>query len=610
MKKITLLLTLILIAFTLQLTAQSYQHNDITIDQLPISTHDSLSCSTHGTMIYEITVVNSYAGDVISIYDANGQLSFTDINITGDSVWYSQAELSSIHYNINDSYFDNIPNTVSLQGGQTTIYLHNTTDSLTITDNPISITVSNPCQYGDVTGRVYVDMNNDCIYDSLTDYALNGVAIRSYAFLDSPSSVPMYQNAAYTNVDGNYVAMMQQTYMSQYTAQISQIYQFIFPSASCTPHSYTGSSLPQIVDFSLQCPSSVNVQCYANSNGVIRPNIPFVLYPTVSNIGCSPTSGLLKLVLDNRVIYNSFLSTYPADTVIGDTLIWNYDQLTNLTNNGYWNSFISTVHLTPNSTVNIGDTLCFRLKATIVSEDANISNNDYTICLPVVNSYDPNSKEVSPAGDGVLGFIPSTTDSLTYTVRFQNLGTDFAYDVVIIDTLDANIDAGSLVIVGSSHLVTPVWLAPNVVKYMFYGINLPSATDDEAASHGAITFNGKLNSGLTGGTQIRNKAYIYFDYNTPIVTNETINTLDITTGVVEKENEISELKVFPNPVSDILTIESPLNSLIRILNIHGEVIKAFDSNETKIDVSSFPCGVYIIQVKDEKGITSGRFVKI
>ena len=162
------------------------------------------------------------------------------------------------------------------------------------------------------------------------------------------------------------------------------------------------------------------------------------------------------------------MSANPATYVNGDTLRWTYTQLTNVSNGAYWNSFFAGVRLTPISTANIGDTLCFSISTTVAGADVNVANNQNAFCMPIINSYDPNIKEVSPKGIGATGDIPPTTSNLNYTIHFQNTGTAPAYNVYVIDTLDADVDASSLKIEGASHNMTPSWLTPNVVKFYFY----------------------------------------------------------------------------------------------------------------------------------------------
>jgi hypothetical protein len=94
----------------------------------------------------------------------------------------------------------------------------------------------------------------------------------------------------------------------------------------------------------------------------------------------------------------------------------------------------------------------------------------------------------------------------------------------------------------------------------------------------------------------------------------TIISVDVipseTTGL--NVNELSDLiKIFPNPVMNILTLEITQKSIIEILNIQGQLFKTLtaEDNKTSVDVSAFPDGVYIVEVKTEKGIVVKRFVK-
>ena len=328
-------------------------------------------------------------------------------------------------------------------------------------------------------------------------------------------------------------------------------------------------------------------------------------------------SGLLKLVLDANVVYNSGLSYNPANTVIGDTLIWNYTNLTNISSGGYWNSFLSGIHLTPTAAVNIGDTLCFRVFTAVPPGDLDAANNDYTICLPVVNSYDPNFKEVSPKGVGAAGNIPLSTDELNYTIHFQNTGTATAFFVSVIDSLDSDITFNSLQILGTSHTATPQWLAPGVVKFSFYNIYLPDSGSNEPASHGFIRFKVKLNSSLPLGTEIKNHANIYFDSNPAVVTNTVINTLTNFAGLNEVSKYNGMVTVFPNPATDNATFviqsdKSVGDYSFELTDILGNVIKKIMGiNETQFAISrsGLSNGIYFYKVYTKKDIVGiGKLV--
>ena len=92
----------------------------------------------------------------------------------------------------------------------------------------------------------------------------------------------------------------------------------------------------------------------------------------------------------------------------------------------------------------------------------------------------------------------------------------------------------------------------------------------------------------------------------------------VLTSVVPLEEKNDMVKIFPNPANDNLTIETSQKSYIEILSIEGQLIQtlppcreagATTGNKTNINVSVFPSGVYIVEVKTEKGIEVRKFVK-
>lgn len=69
--------------------------------------------------------------------------------------------------------------------------------------------------------------------------------------------------------------------------------------------------------------------------------------------------------------------------------------------------------------------------------------------------------------------------------------------------------------------------------------------------------------------------------------------------------------VFPNPATNNITIQCPRPAIIEITDIQGQLLKTLVSgdNNINIDISSFPGGLYFVEVKTEKGIAIKKFVK-
>jgi sugar lactone lactonase YvrE len=147
-------------------------------------------------------------------------------------------------------------------------------------------------------------------------------------------------------------------------------------------------------------------------------------------------------------------------------------------------------------------------------------------CQPILDSFDPNDKQVVPMGTTAQHYTP-TGIPLRYQVRFQNTGTDDAYYVAVVDTLAADLDLRTLHVTTASHpyRLTVTGHGRPVLTFTFTNINLPPSRRDEAGSNGFVQFSIQPKAGLPARALIENKADIFFDYNPPIRTNLTTNRL-------------------------------------------------------------------------------------
>ena len=239
-------------------------------------------------------------------------------------------------------------------------------------------------------------------------------------------------------------------------------------------------------------------------------------------------------------------------------------------------------------------------------------------CNSIVDSYDPNDKQAIPVGTGATHRI-KTGQELEYIIRFQNTGTDTAYTVKIVDTLETSLDLSSFTQASSSYpyKLTVTGNGKAVLCFYLYNINLPPKTTDDVNSNGIISFRIKVKSDATLGTVIKNKSYIFFDYNSAIVTNETMHTIDdvvdtdfskgndievsqVVTSVVGRKNIVMNL--YPNPTTGKITIEIPNNNSkkeLRILSTIGilqRVITLDNTPSQSLQIDGLIQGMYIYQV--------------
>jgi hypothetical protein len=82
-------------------------------------------------------------------------------------------------------------------------------------------------------------------------------------------------------------------------------------------------------------------------------------------------------------------------------------------------------------------------------------------------------------------------------------------------------------------------------------------------------------------------------------------------GIAGSPGTSDEISLYPNPATNNISIESPLQAIIEIINIQGQLLKTLTvvGQKTTVDVSPFPSGVYIVEVRTDKGIEVKKFVK-
>ena len=172
----------------------------------------------------------------------------------------------------------------------------------------------------------------------------------------------------------------------------------------------------------------------------------------------------------------------------------------------------------------------------------------YTVqaCPSFRYSYDPNEKAVEPEG----AIEPGT--QLSYSIHFENFGNDTAYSVIVEDSLPAGLDASTLKVTASSH---PCQLdlasdgAQAVAYFRFNPIKLTGKLQDSVLSKGQVDFTIRAKDDVRRGSVISNKANIYFDRNTAVVTPYAHSPIADNLAVANRARQEagSGILLYPNP---------------------------------------------------------------
>ncbi len=450
--------------------------------------------------------------------------------------------------------------------------------------------------YWNISGKVYFDANNNCIYDS-NDYTEPNIQVQLWFGGALVQQIFSGSNGAYTffiNTSGTYEIKIDSTLIP---ISISCPSNGIFTSIISAIDSVDNDN-----DFAFICNSDYDVviNSFAQDSGWIAPgrksliNISAGDFANFYGANCiNGIGGQLQVVINGSAQYAGYATGSLAPTTFtGNTITWNIADFGAV---DFFHDF--HIRLLTDNTALIGSQVCIDATVTSNPVDVNQNNNHLNQCFTVVNSFDPNVKEVFPNG------LLTPNDYLTYTIHFQNTGTAAAEHIQIIDTLDTKFDFSSFQLLAYSHPNMTQVLEGGIIHFNFPNINLPDSGSNEPASHGYIQYKIKPKLGTENSPAFYNTASIYFDFNSPVVTNTTIT--EWTTGIQELPNQ-NELLIYPNPVTDNVIIKLqngiPMNQ-IEITDVVGRKVFAETLNQKSaiINLQTFSSGVYFIKVQLQNG---------
>ncbi|MFT4987065.1 MAG: putative repeat protein (TIGR01451 family), partial [Flavobacteriales bacterium] len=321
----------------------------------------------------------------------------------------------------------------------------------------------------------------------------------------------------------------------------------------------------------------------------------------------------LSLEVHEDIVFLSASSPW-SSSVQNDTIVtytWLVDTVKAITN--YDISIIDSISVA----TTIGKELTVTANITNNDSDCDISDNTFTDVNPVVGAVDPNDLTVYPVGDGYEGYIEKTQE-LRYKIRFQNVGTYFAQNVKITNTLPEELDVNTINSILSSHAYV-MRREGQTIKFIYTNILLPDSSENQEGSNGFVEFKISPKKGIKNGQIIPNKANIVFDFEDPLATNRVQNIIKYNTDGV-----LNKLVIYPNPAQNSTTIVLELSkakyldyetiSTMEVYDIIGNknhsVNYTIGEQSIQLDVSSLEAGVYIVKVINQNGEQfSGKLLK-
>lgn len=604
------------------------------------ATTGSLSSSATGVSPLTYSWSNGAITQVVNNVIIGGYaLTVTDGNSCKAIKFKSVSSISSVQVNVNTT---NASCRYTADGGAVAAaspagtYIYNwsgststgsTASSLRVGYHTVRATAANGCSdyknfyidnnattdacYCTISGKVFHDANNNCVQDA-GENGIGNIMMHLEGF-----------GSTYTDGSGQYAFQAPSG-----TYKLKQQVKSIFPMSSCQVKEYTvtvsaASGCVQTFNFAdslipshdlmittINSPytgpivpgENYTQRIITKNEGNVTESTPKIHYKHDGQITMTGVSANLATSGTKNVVQGSSFPAMAASQIKEEDV-----------------HFLTPTNIPMGTLVVFEDTIAKGLPlSTEWLNDLSPWDNVNFVERIVVSSYDPNYKEVYPAGKGPEGDIPAATKQLTYTVHFQNLGTYYAKKVEIIDTLDTDLDWTTLNPITASHKFTTFMDDNGVVKFLFDKIYLPCEKDGGDASNGYVTYAIKPKKNLPELTKITNFADIYFDYNAPIRTNTAKNRIEkaVVAPVSIREVEASPtMTVYPNPAVDQFKIKLELpklasNAKVSIYDLQGKQIYYWSGRmnagvmSKEFNTDQIPAGLYHINAEvDGKVIT-------
>ncbi|MFM2376778.1 MAG: hypothetical protein RLZZ165_1875, partial [Bacteroidota bacterium] len=360
-----------------------------------------------------------------------------------------------------------------------------------------------------------------------------GAAVSGQLVMAKESSSQL-QYYGITNVTGNY---MINAPFGNYTVELKPL-----PNTNCTaslPNNVLNASTPSLLGLDLLAPDSCAIDMYIVGQYPSDTLPPFCGIPPIT-----PCPG--DTFRYCYTVQNTGTSAIPAHTRFPYSVPAGFSILNKFSlppgcwwplNNNF--AFLNN-DLPPGGVCQFCVDVLVPLGAVppwittiLTSNNANCVNGDPLSDIQIKTdtascSCDPNIKTAYPIGCGTGHKIE--LEPITYTIRFNNIGTMPAGRVVVIDRLDSDWDLESFRILESTPELTDVRLHPVPgfpgefeVHFIWDNINLTPIVINPSAE-GNVTFRISPKAGLADGTRLENMADIYFDQNPPVTTNTVFHT--------------------------------------------------------------------------------------
>ncbi|MEZ4884983.1 MAG: FG-GAP-like repeat-containing protein [Chitinophagales bacterium] len=483
-----------------------------------------------GTWLPPISIYQAepFSFALIDIVDVNGD-GLNDFMLDIDTEMYISFQIglysfsTPLYVSDIDQVYDHFYIEDLDQDGDVDIlnYNNSLSSSLVIYENKLNST------YQIINGMVFMDLNENGIRDE-NEFGLDNQKV----------ALGPKQGIVFTNQQGvfGYLVPIEQYGLSVLPKedwfQTSSPEFYLIDLYSEAPENPYNFGLLPLRPFTKVCP-------FIN-NTPTRCNTISSTWLTYRNVGTRTASG--QVILETNGKAEFLEANPPPDVEEENKWIWNFENLLPSQQNR-----ISLKFQMPDET-EIGAMIQNLARVDVLNEEGEtIFTKTDEVESELLCSYDPNDKlaRSNLLGQSEFAYI---SDTILYTVRFQNTGNDTAFNIRIEDVLDKKLDWTTFHPITASHdYRTELNRETGLATFYFNDILLPDSTTNEVESHGFVTFGIASLANVGDKTKVENTASIFFDFNPPIITNTAVLTL---LQQVETDIEVLENGAFDSCFSE------------------------------------------------------------
>ena len=468
--------------------------------------------------------------------DVSGRNYLVKLTLSGEVVWTKniQADNTSMHILADENIILTTPSSMSkytqegekcwrkdFPGNFNTGTKHRlieteSNDLIAIGDNNTSIQIYKTDSLGNhctnlIRGLVYFDENQNCIKDEFES------GIPSLMLSESRNMSPLNFNGPRTNNEGEFCQLIDTSLVNLFVEFPNEFFE-----VGCGLTDSIGMKFDDYQNKSdlIEIPFWTDADC---SNIRVRNQSPYnrICIEGENRINLENNSAFVENDVELRLFFPDeieFISSPTPHTANGNTVSFNLSEV----RYGFGTSILFNTLISCDA--EIGDI------ATVIYEI--MPNNPCDLDIPIIegelhylfgNSFDPN--DITGKVDGRDTCYDSTinTELVEYLIRFENMGNDYAYEVVIRDTLDtAKLDISSLSMKEASAVYDFTIEDDTILVVTFSDINLgyEGLTNYPNVARGFVKF--EVESFIDDLNSVENRAGIYFDNNEVILTNTSV----------------------------------------------------------------------------------------